>query len=283
MRILITGSNGQLGLELANQFDNSNKGYEIIKTDIHNLDITDREEVLRMMKLSNPQIVINCAAYTNVDNCESDELNAFRVNSIGAQNLSIAAFCTGAKVVQISTDYVFEGTGNTPKREYDAVNPQTIYGKSKALGEKLVRESNPRHLIIRTSWLYGKGRNFVRTMLKLSKEKKVINVVDDQVGSPTSTVDLAKCIINLIQSDQYGTFHASCEGQCSWFDLASKIFEIKGIKVQLNRISSEQLDRPAMRPKYSVLENYMLKLLGANTFRNWDEALYEYLKGDYEL
>jgi dTDP-4-dehydrorhamnose reductase len=279
MKILLTGSRGQLGLELSRQLSNIGKKYETIETDVHNLDITNQSQVLNLIETKKPDIVINCAAYTNVDACEIDELNAFRVNAIGAQNLSAGAYKVGARIVQVSTDYVFDGAGNIPKKEYDLINPQSNYGMSKALGEKLVRETNPRHFIVRTAWLYGEGNNFVNTMLKLSKEKSALNVVGDQFGSPTSTAELAKCIITLIDTENYGTYHATCEGFCSWYSFAKKIFELSGMHVNVNTITSEQLDRPAKRPKYSVLDNYMLKLLDLNTFKHWEEALEEYLKG----
>jgi len=278
MKILITGCNGQLGRELSKQLMAHDRRYELIETDIHNLDITDQKEVNRFIENQRPDIIINSAAYTNVDGCEADEVLAFKVNALGAQNMSIAAYRIGARIVQISTDYVFDGTGCAPKREYDRVNPQSCYGRSKALGEELVRGTNPRHYILRTAWLYGEGGNFVRTMLKLAKEKKEVSVVYDQVGSPTSTVDLAKCVINLIDTEHYGTYHATCEGSCSWFDLAKKIFELKDIDIKVNAITTEQLNRPANRPKYSVLDNFMLKLLNLNTFRHWEESLVEYLR-----
>jgi dTDP-4-dehydrorhamnose reductase len=280
MKVLITGCKGQLGLELIRQLNDKRQRNVILETDIHNLDITNQKQIFDLVESQRPDIIINSAAYTNVDGCEADELRAFKVNAIGAQNLSVAAYKVGAKIVQVSTDYVFDGTGNTPKREYDAVNPQSVYGKSKALGEKLVRVANPRHYIVRTAWLYGDGKNFVRTMLQLAKEKDELNVVCDQIGSPTSTVDLAKCIINLIDTEYYGTYHATCEGFCSWYDFAKKIFELKKIDVKLNRITTEQLNRRANRPKYSVLDNFMLKLINLNTFRNWEEALEEYLRGE---
>lgn len=279
MKVLLTGCRGQLGLELSKQFGNRTKKYEMIETDVHNLDITNQSQVLDLIETKKPDVVINCAAYTNVDACETDELNAFRVNAIGAQILSVGACKVGARIIQVSTDYVFDGIGNIPKKEYDPINPQNNYGKSKALGEKLVRETNPRHFIVRTAWLYGKGNNFVRTMLRLAVEKTVVNVVGDQFGSPTSTVDLAKCIIRLMDTENYGTYHATCEGFCSWYNFAKKIFELNGMSVNVNTITTEQLDRPAKRPKYSVLDNYMLKLLDINTFRHWEEALEEYLKG----
>jgi len=277
---LITGCNGQLGLELSKQLEECNPNYEVIKTDVHNLDITDQGQVFEIVANSKPNVIINCAAYTNVDGCEANEDAAFKVNAIGAQNLSVAAYSVGAKIVQVSTDYVFNGTGDKPKREYDMVNPQSVYGGSKELGERLVRETNPRHFIIRTAWLYGEGNNFVRTMLKLSKEKQEMNVVDDQFGSPTSTVDLAKAIVKLMNTESYGTYHGTCEGSCSWNEFAKKIFEIKGINIKVNPITTEELGRLANRPKYSVLDNFMLKLLDINVFRNWEDAIAEYLKNE---
>lgn len=278
MKILITGCQGQLGLELSRQLNRIEARHHLLQTDVPVLDITDSKQVSLFIFQEKPDVVINCAAYTNVDKCESDEYNAFKVNAIGAQNLAIATFNIGSKIVHISTDYVFDGTDERPKREYDLVKPLNVYGKSKAYGEKLVRDSNPRHFILRTAWLYGKGNNFVRTMLKLAKEKRVIDVVDDQYGTPTSTADLAQCIINLIETEHYGTLHATCEGTCSWYEFARKIFIIKNIDVEVNKITTDQLPRPAARPKYSVLENFMLNLLRMNNFKNWQVALEEYLK-----
>lgn len=277
MKILLTGCQGQLGIELSRQLSRIEARHHLLQTDIPVLDITDSKQVSLFIVQEKPDVVINCAAYTNVDKCESDEYNAFKVNAIGAQNLAIATFNIGAKIVHISTDYVFDGTDERPKREYDLVQPLNVYGKSKAYGERLVRVSNPRHFILRTAWLYGEGNNFVRTMLKLSKEKRVVDVVGDQYGTPTSTADLAQCIINLIETEHYGTFHATCEGACSWYEFARKIFIIKNIDIEVNKITTDQLPRPAARPKYSVLENFMLNLFGMNNFRNWQVALEEYL------
>jgi len=276
MNILLTGCKGQLGIELLNQLSLYKK-HQLIATDVHNLDITNEKQVFDLIISEKPQVIINCAAYTNVDGCEANEDIAFKVNAVGARNLSAAANSIGAKIVQVSTDYVFDGTGNTPKREYDKTNPCSVYGKSKELGEVLVRQTNPRHFIVRTAWLYGEGNNFVRTMLKLAKEKKEISVVNDQIGSPTSTVDLSRCILSLINTESYGTYHATSEGQCSWYDFAKKIFEIKGIDINVIPITSEELNRPAQRPKYSVLDNFMLNLIGLNSFRSWEEAITEYL------
>ena len=273
----MTGSKGQLGLELIKQIK-SQKGFELIETDIHNLDIACKQEVFQLVDSCKPDFIINCAAYTNVDECESNEAKAFGINAVGARNLSIAANKLGAGIMQVSTDYVFDGHGNTPLREYDTVNPQNCYGRSKALGEVMVRETNNRHYIVRTAWLYGDGNNFVKTMLRLAQSKKQVDVVGDQTGSPTSTIDLAKCMINLLETELYGTYHATCEGSCSWYDFAKKIFELKGIDISINKITSDQLKRTAKRPQYTVLDNYMLKLIGLNTFRDWETALDEYIE-----
>ena len=279
MKVLLTGCRGQLGLEIGRQLGSMTGTCEIVETDAQSLDITNQGQVFDLIEAARPDVVINCAAYTNVDACETDELNAFRVNAIGAQNLAVGACKVGASIVQVSTDYVFDGKGCVPKKEYDPIKPQSIYGKSKALGEQLVRETNPRHFIVRTAWLYGEGSNFVRTMLRLAGEMSVLSVVGDQFGSPTSTVDLAKCIIKLMDTENYGTYHATCEGFCSWYRFAEKIFRLKGLNVNIRPITSKELNRPARRPRYAVLDNYMLKLLDINTFRHWEEALEEYLKG----
>lgn len=278
MRILLTGCKGQLGLELMARF--AGLGYETLATDLHNLDITDQSQVWSAVEGFRPEFVINCAAYTNVDQAESDEENAFRVNAVGARNLSVAAYRVKAGIAQVSTDYVFDGLNATaPLREYHPVNPVSCYGRSKELGERLVRETNPRHYIVRTAWLYGEGRNFVQTMLRLAKERSEIEVVADQIGTPTSVKDLAECLVSLLPTEGYGVYHATGEGACSWYDFAKRIFALVGAEVKVNPITSEEYKSPAKRPKYSVLENFMLKLIGLNTFRPWEEALEEYLRG----
>ncbi|PAB59140.1 dTDP-4-dehydrorhamnose reductase [Anaeromicrobium sediminis] len=278
MKILISGANGQLGTELKNQLNDRKMTYVALNKD--ELDITNFNEVKSIILKENPQVVINCAAYTNVDGCEENEIDAFKVNGIGAQNMAIATNKIKCKIVHISTDYVFDGQANIPYREYDRVNPQSIYGESKFLGEKLVEKFNPKHFIIRTAWLYGDGNNFVKTMLNLASYKDELNIVDDQLGTPTSTVDLTRGIINLMETEHYGIFHGTCEGSCSWYDFAKRIFELKGIDIKLNKIITEELNRLASRPKYSVLDNFMLKLLGLNTFRHWEDSLEEYLRNE---
>lgn len=276
MKIVITGAKGQLGTELINQLQINDK-YEVIPTDRGELNIIDINDVNKFLLNHKPDVVINCAAHTAVDLCETDVENAYKINAIGPRNLAIVCEKIGAKLVQVSTDYVFDGNGNRPYREDDITCPNSIYGTSKLMGENFVKEFCSKYFIVRTAWLYGEGNNFVRTMLKLAETNKELNVVNDQFGSPTSTVDLAKAIIHLISTEHYGTYHGTCEGQCSWYDFAKKIFELKNIDIKVNPVTSEEFKRPAPRPAYSVLDNFMLKLVGLNSFRNWEESLKEYL------
>lgn len=284
MKILITGGNGQLGLEfearLRGEFRQSNKDYQIISTNSSTLDITNMSQVKDVLTRNRVDMVINCAAYTAVDQCETDIEKAYKVNAIGPKNLAMICEKIGAKLVQISTDYVFDGEQKEPRREDDMTQPKTIYGKSKLLGEEYVKTFCKKHFIIRTAWLYGEGDNFVQTMLKLAQTKKEINVVGDQYGSPTSTRDLAKAIIDLMTTEHYGTFHGVCGGECSWYDFAVKIFELKDISILVNKVTSQDFIRPAKRPTYSVLDNFMLRLHGLNSFRHWEEALEDYLKNN---
>lgn len=280
LKVLITGCRGQLGRELCRQINEWNQvrpQFQVVATDLDSMDITDTHQVQKIVSFEKPEVIINTAAYTKVDACETDEKTAFRVNAIGARNLAVAAFSIGAKILQVSTDYVFDGTGKIPLREYDPINPLSVYGKSKALGEQLVMTTNPRHFILRTAWLYGDGSNFVRTILKLAAEQDELRVVNDQVGTPTSTVDLAKCILALIQTEHYGIYHGTCEGECSWYEFAKRILALKGINKRVIPISTKELKQAAKRPAYSVLENFMLDLVGLNFFRTWEEALEEYL------
>lgn len=278
MKVLITGANGQLGIELSKQLEVLSELYEVVKTNRNTLDISNLELVKEKIFLEKPDVVINCAAHTAVDLCEEDIDNAYKVNAIGPRNLAITCEKVGAKFVQVSTDYVFDGKGEIPYKEDDITCPNSIYGKSKLMGEQFTKEFCSKYFIVRTAWLYGNGNNFVKTMLKLSENNKELNVVNDQYGSPTSTVDLAKSIIELINTEYYGIYHGTCEGQCSWYDFAKKIFEINNIDIKVNPVTSEDFKRPAPRPQYSVLDNFMFKLVGLNSFRNWEDALKEYLK-----
>ena len=273
MRILVTGANGQLGREITKQ----GRYHDLIVTDFDTLNITDGQAVAKFFQEVKPHAVVHCAAYTNVDGAESDGDGAFRVNVIGAQNIAAGCLETGARMVYVSTDYVFNGKGTIMYREFDPVNPETVYGRTKLQGEEIVRQILGRHYILRTAWLYGDGNNFVRTMLKLAEDHTTLKVVNDQIGTPTSTVDLAKTIFELLNMDAYGTYHATCQGQCSWYDFAQEIFKKTGKSINVSPVTTAEFPRPAKRPAYSVLDNYMLRMTIGDSMRDWREALAEYL------
>ncbi len=273
MKILVTGANGQLGREIARQGTEHN----LFLTDQDTLNITDGAAVTNCIRQLKPDVVVHCAAYTNVDGAESDPDGAFRVNVVGSQNLAAGCLEAGARLVYVSTDYVFDGLNKEPYREFDAVNPQTVYGLTKLQGEQIVRQILGRHYIVRTAWLYGDGNNFVRTMLRLASQNQPLRVVADQIGTPTSTTDLARTIYKLINSDSYGTYHAACQGQCSWYEFATEIFRQRGLNVKVVPVATAEFTRPAKRPQYSVLDNYMLRMTIGDPMRAWTEALQEWV------
>ena len=276
VKVLITGTNGQLGRELQKQF--KGKDVELIPTDVKDLDITDVKAVNKFVTEHKPDVIINCAAHTQVDKCEEQIDLAYKINAIGPKNLASAAFNIGAEIVQVSTDYVFNGEGTTELIEFDTPDPQTVYGKTKLDGENFVKNLNPKHYIVRTAWLYGDGNNFVKTMIKLSENHSELKVVDDQIGTPTSTVDLANVIIKLIDDKNYGLFHCTCKGVCSWYDFAKEIFRLKNIDIKVIPCTTEEFPRPAKRPKYSVLRNYMLELTTGDITKQWQESLKDYIE-----
>lgn len=274
MKILVTGANGQLGREVERQ----GADHKLILTDYDTLDITDCRAVSSFMRDVKPDAVVHCAAYTNVDGAEADFDGAFRVNVVGPQNIAAGCLETGAKMVYVSTDYVFDGQSQKPYREFDKTNPQSVYGITKLQGEQIVKEIVGQHYIIRTAWLYGEGNNFVRTMLRLADSNDTLRVVHDQIGSPTSTVDLTNVIFKLLASDAYGTYHGTCQGQCSWYEFACEIFRQAGKEITVVPVTTDEFPRPAKRPAHSVLDNYMLRMTVGDPMRTWQEALTEYIK-----
>lgn len=276
-KIVVTGCNGQLGRAI-NQLYGKNEQYELVNTDVGELDITNIDEVMKFAREIKPYAIINCAAHTAVDACESEADKAYKINAIGPRNLSIAATETGAKLMHISTDYVFDGKGTRPYTEFDAVGPQGMYGKTKLAGENFVKEFADRYFIIRTAWLYGDGKNFVKTMLRLSETNDKVRVVKDQVGSPTSTEELAKAIAYLLPTENYGLFHGTCEGDCSWADFTKEIFRLADKKTIVEPITTEEFGAAAPRPAYSILENYMFKLTSDFMFADWHEAIARYMR-----
>ncbi|MEY8516543.1 dTDP-4-dehydrorhamnose reductase [Lachnospiraceae bacterium 29-84] len=284
-KILVTGCNGQLGRAIQKEY--SGCGVEFINTDVQAgegitpLDITDVDEVLGLMRTARPDVVINCAAHTAVDLCEQQWDNAYRINAIGPRNLSIAASEIGAKLIHVSTDYVFDGNGTRPYTEFDAVGPDSAYGKTKLEGEYFVKDFATHYFILRTAWLYGDGKNFIQTMLRLSENHDKITVVNDQLGSPTSAAELARMIHFLEPTDNYGLFHATCEGECSWAAFAQEIFALAGKPTEVIPVTTEEYCKAnpnqAKRPAYSVLENYMLKLTTDFRMADWRDALKQYM------
>ena len=275
-KLLITGCNGQLGRAL-NELYKGRSDIECINTDVAELDITNNEAVIKFVKENAPYAIINCAAHTAVDRCEDEEDLAYKINALGPRNLSIAANEIGCKMVHISTDYVFAGDATKPYTEFDAPAPVSAYGRTKLAGENFVKEFADKHFIIRTAWLYGDGKNFVKTMLKLAEDRDEVGVVCDQVGSPTSAMELARAIDALVSTEEYGTYHGTCEGVCSWADFAEEIFKLAGKNTKVNHLTTDQYPTKAKRPAYSVLDKYMFRLTGRYTFADWHDALKEYM------
>ena len=274
MKIMITGAYGMLGSDLREVL----KNFELIATGSKDLDISDEEKVMDLICEKSPDLVINAAAYTAVDDCESHYDEAYAVNAIGPKNLAIACRKQDIPLVHISTDYVFDGNKRTPLIETDKLGPQSAYGKTKLEGEKFIQENTDKYFILRTAWLYGlHGNNFVMTMLDLAETHDEITVVNDQIGSPTYSLDLAVAITNLLHSDKYGIYHVTNEGECSWYDFAKLIFELSNLDVNVIPVSTEEFPRPAPRPHYSVLDNKKWNASGFVPMRDYKEALGAYL------
>ena len=270
--IVVAGARGMLGRDLMEMFG------EEARAVLHDeMEITDPVSVEKVLKGLRPKVVINSVAYTDVDGCESNSERAFAVNGEGVRNLALVTRDIGAKLVQVSTDYVFDGSKGTPWFEDDPVNPLSVYGRSKLAGEENAR-LNPDHLIVRTQWLYGlHGKNFVETMLRLGRERDEVAVVHDQVGSPTWTVDLCHAIRALIERNCRGVYHAANAGSCSWRDFADAIFRESGMETVVKPITTGQLGRPAPRPLYSVLDCSKLGRDSGFMPEEWREALRKYL------
>lgn len=289
-KVLVTGCNGQLGRAIQKEYAGD---VTFILTDvaegegITSLDITDIDAVMSLVLEEKPDVIINCAALTNVDGCEKMWDLAYKINAIGPRNLAIAATAVGAKLVHVSTDYVFAGTERTPRTEFDTPDPISAYGKTKLEGEQFVRQFAEKFFILRTAWLYGDGKNFVKTMVRVAKTHDEVSVVCDQFGSPTSAVELAKMIHFLEGTDNYGIFHATCEGETNWADFTEAFYAKLGITAKVNHITSEEYARmnpeAAKRPAYSNLDNYMLRLTTDQfAMANWEDALDVYLK-DFDM
>lgn len=276
MKILVTGANGQLGQELVQQLQKANvELYAFTKTD---LDICNLSTVQQVVNETQPHVIINAAAFTKVDLAETEQDLAFNVNTYGQRNLAVAAEQVGAKICYISTDYVFDGNATEPYGEQALVNPIGVYGKSKYAGEQLTQTLSSKYFIVRTAWVYGEyGPNFVKTMLRLAKERDELGVVSDQIGSPTYTVDLATFLIELVQTEKYGIYHCTNSGLCSWFEFAKAIFEESNLDIKVNPLTTDQYPTLAKRPNYSVLSDRALKSNGFQPIRHWRDGLKAFL------
>lgn len=292
MKIMITGCNGQLGNELQSILKSGKSeigvapqdvlGAEVLPVDIDTLDISDISAVNEFVNANKPDVIINCAAMTNVDGCENDYVTAFKVNALGVKNLAVCAEKIGAKFVHVSTDYVFAGNGTKPYCEWDKVDPQSVYGASKALGEKYALAFCKKSFVVRTSWLYGYiGKNFVKTVRRVIKSNGGIGVVCDQRGNPTNANDLAHHLLKLAVTEEYGIYHCTGEGECSWYDFAVKIAEYSGLGDTVTPCTTEEYNAkfnvPTKRPEYSSLRNLALECTVGNEMRNWEVALKEYI------
>ena len=279
MRILITGARGQLGSDLWRSLT----GHELIPCTHAELDVTEKHRVYALMKDRRPDAVINAAAYHRVDECESRPDKTFDVNAFGPWHLAMACRMYGAKLVHISTNFVFDGTSDLPYREDDLPLPLNVYGTAKLSGEHLVRSTWDRHFIIRTTGLYGhsggggKGYNFVEAMIRAGMERREVVVVSDQVMSPTASADLAQALGELVMTDAYGTYHVTSGGACSYFDFARTIFQKTGIETAVKPTSTESYGAPAARPLYTVLDNSRIRSLGIAEMPPWEDALEGYL------
>lgn len=289
MRVLITGGNGQLGKTIIQllrdkecvlgELDPVYSNCEIICTNKGTLDITNLGEVKSYFMKFKPNMVINAGAYTHVEQCELNNDLCFKVNALGPRNLAFASEEIEAKLIHLSTDYVFDGQKKMPYQEHDLPNPINAYGKSKYLGEEYAKEFCSRYYILRTSWLYGyEGKNFVNTMLAAGKEKKELHVVADQIGSPTNTIDLAYHLLQLAAADEYGIYHCTGNGECSWYEFAKKIMEYAETNCKIHPISTLDYNSTIQRPPYSTLDHMMLRCTIGDHMRNWQDALKDFIK-----
>lgn len=274
MKVALTGAEGMLGQDIGRIFSD----VELVCLTYETLDITNLDPVMKRIREIRPDFLINAAAFTDVDRCESEPELAYLVNGIGTRNLAMACEEVRCPIIQISTDYVFDGTKDGPYDEWDDTAPINQYGLSKLMGERFVMSLTNRFFVVRTSWLYGKnGKNFVDTICRLLSERDGIDVVNDQVGSPTFTLDLARKLREIIGKG-YGVYHVTNSGKCSWYEFAVAIASRKGIDKRISPVTSEMFKRPAKRPANSVLGHTMLRLEGLGEMRPWEAALEEYLR-----
>ena len=277
MKYLVTGYNGQLGYDIVRELKKRGVADSLIfPTDVADMDITDKDAVMEKVTSIKPDVIFHNAAWTNVDGAEDNKELCEKVNYLGTKNMVDAAKSVGAKIVYISTDYVFDGTKEGMYEVDDKANPLSVYGETKYQGEEAVRNYD-KHFIVRISWVFGiNGKNFIRTMLKLSESRNELNVVSDQVGSPTYTVDLARLLVDMVETDKYGTYHANNEGFCNWAEFAKYIFDSSNIDMKVNFIKTSEYPQKATRPLNSKLSKKSLDVAGFNRLPDWKDAVDRY-------
>jgi len=286
MRIAVTGADGQLGMDVCQEFEQN--GDEVHRLGHQQVEIALSESVQDVLSKIGPDVVVNTAAFHQVEQCELDPTKAFAINAFGTRNVATTAARLGAIIIHVSTDYVFDGCKGTPYVEKDLPQPLNVYGNTKLAGEYFASSTSPRYFVLRTSALYGKhpcrakgGLNFVELMRKLARDGKEIKVVDNEVVTPTATLELARQIVKLSRCDAFGLYHATAEGSCSWYEFAREIFSLTGTEARLHIADPADFPAKVRRPKYSVLENAGLKSLGMNVLRPWQDALKDYLATPY--
>ena len=276
LKVWIAGASGQIGRALNDVLDPMQ--IEALNTDLDELDITDTDEVINFGTVNRPDVIINCTGITDTDECEANPEHAYRVNALGARNLSIVARKCGSKIVQLSTDDVFDGKSDQPYNEFDQTRPQTAYGKSKLAGEQYVKEFTYKHFIIRSTWVYGLGNNFINDLLEKVNKGESLAIASDQFGSPTSAKELARFILHLIDTNEYGTYHATNKGVCSRYEFAHEILKLTGKEAQMKAVPTHLSDFSKVRPAYCVLDNFIMSMTPVYTFPSWKESLKEYFK-----
>ena len=277
MRVLVTGVKGQLGHDMMNELEK--RGYEGIGVDVEEMDITDRETVERVMREVHPDKVVHCAAWTAVDDAEDKVELCRKINAYGTENIARMCKELSAPMIYLSTDYVFDGEGTRPWEPDDERHPLNVYGQTKYEGELAVEKYLDAYFIVRIAWVFGvNGKNFIKTMLRLSETHDTITVVDDQVGSPTYTYDLARLLVDMLETEKYGRYHATNEGLCSWYEFAKEIFRQAGREVKVIPVSSEEYPAKAKRPHNSRMNKDKLREMGFAPLPAWEDALSRYLK-----
>lgn len=276
MKVLVTGVNGQLGYDVVKELEK--RGHQAVGVDRKEMDLTSTQQIKECIENVNPEAIIHCAAYTAVDKAEEEEELCRRVNAIATKEIVECAKKLDVPMIYISTDYVFDGTKDGEYTEQDTPNPINVYGKTKYEGEVYVQELLEKYYIVRISWVFGEnGNNFIDTMLKLAKDRDEINVINDQVGSPTYTKDLAPLLVDMIETDKYGVYHATNEGYCTWYEFAKEIFKIANIDIKVNPITTKEYPTKAIRPMNSKMSKEKLYYINLKILENWKSAVQKYL------